>query len=69
VTDEPEDIVVTMTDVRAAKMCSGGARAFFKRYELDWQDFLKNGISSKVLIELGDPMALQVVEVARGRKQ
>jgi hypothetical protein len=65
---EVQPIVVTMADVRAANMCSGGARYFFKRNGLDWQDFLRNGIPAKTLIELGDPMALQVVEAANGRK-
>lgn len=58
-----------MRDVRAAKMCSSGAREFFKRQGLDWQDFLKNGIDSETLQKTGDAMALKVVEVAHGRKQ
>jgi len=58
------EVRVTMRHVRAAGMCSSGAREFFKRYNLNWQDFLKNGIPAKTLIEIGDAMALQVVKVA-----
>jgi hypothetical protein len=63
------ELIVTMKDIRVAHMCSGGARGFFKRHNLDWSDFLKNGIPAERLIETGDAMALQVVEVARGRQE
>lgn len=62
------DPVITMRDIRAAKMCSGGARQFFQRHNLDWSDFLVNGIKSSLLSATGDSMALRVVEVANGRK-
>lgn len=57
---------VFMTHVRKAKMCSRGARAFFIKNKLDWNDFLRNGIDEAKLLETGDAMALQVVEIARG---
>jgi hypothetical protein len=63
------DIKCTMADIRAAKMCSGGARDFFIKHDLDWKDFLANGIDAQKLIETGDAMALRVVEVAYGRRQ
>jgi len=60
-------VTITMRDVRAANMCSRGARAFLAERGIDWADFLRNGVSSEVLIKTGDAMALRVVEVARGR--
>lgn len=62
-------MTVTMQDVRAAKMCSKGARVFLARQGVQWSDFLRDGVSSEVLIATGDAMALRVVEVARGRQQ
>lgn len=63
-------MIVYMQDVRNAKMCAKGARSFFISHNLDFQDFLKNGIDSKLLLATNDTMALQVVEVAEnGRKQ
>lgn len=59
---------VYMKDIRAARMCSGGTRDFFRRHSLDWSDFLKNGIEASKLYNTGDAMARQVVEVARGRQ-
>lgn len=64
-----EQVLVRMEHIRAARMCSRGARAFFARHNLDWQTFLKDGLPAEVLAATGDAMALQVVEVARGRKQ
>lgn len=66
---ETKPLVIFMTDIRAASMCSRGARAFFIRNNLDWSDFLKNGIEGEKLSGTGDAMAIRVVEVARGRKQ
>lgn len=64
-TEEP--VIVTMKDIRAAKMCSRGTRAFFERHGLDFNDFLSNGIPAEKLEATGDHMAHRVCEVARGR--
>lgn len=61
-------VKVTMKHVRAAKMCSRGARQFFKKHNLNWESFLREGVSSDLLEATGDCMALKVVEVARGRE-
>lgn len=62
-------ILVTMAHVRAAGMCSRGARAFFIRHNLDWAEFLAAGLPAETISATGDAMALRVVEVANGRKQ
>lgn len=54
-----------MRHVRAARLCVNGARTFAARHNLDWNDFLINGISSTVLEEIGDPFALRAVASAR----
>jgi len=63
------DVIVTMDDVRNAKMCSRGARSFFIDHGLDWNKFLESGLPASEIEATGDSMALQVVEVARGRQQ
>lgn len=61
---------IYMADIRKAKMCSGGARAFFLEHGLDWQNFLKNGIDLEKIRATNDAMALQVVRVVEdGRKK
>lgn len=62
-------VLVRMEHIRAARMCSGGARAFFEAHGLDWVAFLREGIDAQKLLATNDEMARQVVEVARGRKQ
>lgn len=64
-----EDVLVFQKDMRSLKYCSRGVRDFFKRHELDYSDFLKNGIPASTLEATGDAMAKAVAEVARGRKQ
>lgn len=62
-------VIVTIKDVRACKMCSGGTRAFFQRHNMDWNKFLKEGLPEEEFIRTGDAMAMQVVEAARGRQE
>jgi len=64
-----EPIIVTMRDVRAVHMCSGGARKFFERHKLDWSKFVREGLPVETIEATGDAMALQVAEVARGRRK
>ncbi|KXZ65974.1 MULTISPECIES: hypothetical protein [Acinetobacter] len=60
---------IYISDLRKAKMCARGSRAFFLAQGWDWQDFLKNGRDAQDFINTNDAMAMQVVEVANGRKQ
>jgi len=53
---------ITITDIRNAGHCVAGARTWFGEYDLDFRDFLKNGIDADVLLATGDAMAVQVVE-------
>ena len=60
---------VTLTDLRAAKMCSAGARRFFKRHRLNWDTFIKSGIDDRLLLGTGDHMAKELVRVANERRR
>ena len=60
-------MIIKMRDIRAAKMCSRGARQWFERNGLDWNDFLKNGVDSEKVLQTGCPIGKRVVEVANGR--
>lgn len=42
-----------------------GSRAFFAKHDLNWPDFLANGLPVAVLEEIGDPIALRAAEEAR----
>jgi hypothetical protein len=58
-------IRVRMKHIRAARMCSSGARAFFARHQLDWSAFLREGIPVEAMEATRDPMALRVATAAR----
>lgn len=55
-------------DIRAAKLCFGGARQWFRRHGLDWQDFVANGIGAERLEATGDALAVRVIAIARERE-
>ena len=57
-----------MSDIRAAKMCSRGGRAWAEKHGLNWSMFLREGIEAEDLIKTGDAMAARLVEVARERR-
>ncbi|MBJ8552674.1 hypothetical protein [Acinetobacter bereziniae] len=59
---------IYMSDIRNAKMCARGTRAFFILHGLDFQDFLKNGIDAEKILNTKDAMAIQVVELKYGRQ-
>lgn len=40
---------ITMRDIRKAGYCSRGVRVFAKKYNLDYQDFLTNGVDIDTL--------------------
>jgi uncharacterized NAD(P)/FAD-binding protein YdhS len=58
-----------MEDIRSSKMCAKGARRFFVRHDLDWQDFIRNGIEAEKVQNIQDAMCQKVIEVARERRQ
>ena len=45
--------------------CAPGMRKFAERHNLDFHDFVKNGIDAEILIATGDAMALRIVEEAQ----
>lgn len=44
--------------------CAAGGRRWFARHQLDWRDFVRNGVDGDVLLATGDAFAIAVVEHA-----
>jgi hypothetical protein len=66
-------VKITMQHVRRVRgfsrrdgFCAKGVRRWFAMHDLDYPDFLKNGIDEEVLLATNDPMALATVEQAHG---
>ena len=49
--------------------CSRGMRQFAASHDLDWEDFVKNGIDSKVLEQIDDVMVKRVIAEAEKDEQ
>lgn len=45
---------ITIRDFRACGVCKDAKPRFFKKYGLDWRDFVKNGIDVEKLRATGD---------------
>lgn len=60
-----DEIIVTYAHAKKLKYCSKGIRRFCQTYGINYLDFVKNGISSKRLEKIADPLALKLVEVAK----
>ena len=59
---------VTVQDLRASRLCFQGARPWFRRHGLDWQQFLKEGLDAETLTATGDALALRVIAIAETRE-
>lgn len=55
-------MIITLVDCVNVLYCRKGVRAFFDKYNLDYNDFRKNGIDSAILAKLNDSMANKVIE-------
>lgn len=58
-------MLIRMEHVRAANLCSRGARAWFKRYNLNYNLFLTQGYPEATILGTGDALGQIVVDVAR----
>ncbi len=61
-------MIVNHSDLRALRYCNNGAREFFKRHNLDWATFVKDGLHESQFVDTGDAMAIRLVEFTRERR-
>lgn len=69
-------MIITVEDARKhLGYCSPGMRRFAKKYNLNWIDFVRNGIPEEKLLATGDSLALNLVtavraeQISHGREQ
>lgn len=62
-------MIITLADVRTyqSRYCSTGIEAFCKKYDIDFNKFLTEGVEEEVLLATGDSMARKIVEKKNGR--
>lgn len=63
--------LVTVNDLRQSGFCVSGAIRLAKAYDLDFRDFVKNGIDADVLLARtsDDALALRLVAAAVEREE
>lgn len=59
------DPLVKIEHIRAAKLCTGGARRWFAHHKLNWSKFLAEGLPASVIGQWGDPLADRAIEQAK----
>lgn len=59
--DVPDDLIITIDDIRKAGHCAAGARTWFDAHDLDFRDFLAHGLPAATLLATDDGLAEQVV--------
>ena len=62
-----DQIIVTVADVRAINFCARGARIWFARHGLDYNEFIQRGLPIESVEATGDALGKQVAEHARRR--
>lgn len=56
---------MTVRHIRAAQFCSRGARQWFARHGLDFNEFITKGYPVEVIENTGDALGKQVAALAR----
>ncbi len=64
----PEGLRITVSDTRLAGHCVSGVREWFKAYNLDFRDFIKNGIDAEEFLATGDALAERIVALKLERE-
>lgn len=65
--DAPDDLIITIADIRKAGLCARGARRWAEAQGIDFARFLKEGVPASVLLATGEAHAVLVVERTRKR--
>ena len=53
------------TRINGRQLCRRGAMVWFDQHELNWSDFVFNGITADKLLATGDALAFAVVATAQ----
>ena len=59
-------MIITRSHLDEMGYCTRGARRWFRRMALDWDDFVRNGIDAEILQATGDAMALRLLAHVKG---
>lgn len=58
-------MMVYIKDAVELGYCIKGLKEFCKRHDIDFKDFVKNGIEADIILKIEDAMAFKLVEYAK----
>lgn len=58
------ELRIYVRHIRAAKLCTNGARPWFEEHNLDWNAFLRDGISADTIRQLDDGISNRALAAA-----
>ena len=61
-------MMVYIKDAVELGYCIKGLKEFCKRHDIDFKDFVKNGIEADIILKIEDAMAFKLVEYARSKR-
>ena len=59
-----QELRVHVRHLKEVRFCNNGARVWFKRYGLDFNKFVFEGLPVSEVEKIGDPLSKQVVQIA-----
>jgi hypothetical protein len=64
-----DELIITAKDCRAAGICiRDGARPFCLRNNINFRDFMRDGVTASVLISTNEPLAIELVKFVQRAK-
>lgn len=64
-----DDFIITVDDLRKCGMCASGVRQWFIAHNLDFKDFLANGMAASKFLDTGDAMGARAVRMVKENKR
>lgn len=58
-----EKIIIRITHLRKIHACVKLSKVWFKEHDLDWKDFVKNGIDLEILKQIDDIHVKEIIEI------
>lgn len=59
---------ITLSDLRVGGYCVDGSRRWFEAQQLDFRDFIRNGIDVETVRPIDDPIVRRCIQIAEERE-
>lgn len=66
--DVPDDLRITIKDVRLAGHCVRGAKDWFQNHNFNFEDVIRDGVLARDMVATGDEQGIRVVQMKLERE-